>query len=120
VLHHVSLEVSPDDVDRTIELFGLLGFRRVPAPEPIAAFVTWLDHDGTQVHLIHTPDPTTPPMGHAGVVVPDFDAAVERLRTTGFEVEDSRELWGEPRSFALLPGGGRLELMGAPPPAASS
>jgi catechol 2,3-dioxygenase-like lactoylglutathione lyase family enzyme len=118
VLHHASIELTPDAVDRTIELFELLGFRRVPAPEPIAAFVSWVERDGTQVHFIHTPDPTTPPIGHAGVVAPDFDDAVGRLREAGFEVEDSRELWGEPRAFALLPGGGRLELMAAPPPSA--
>jgi catechol 2,3-dioxygenase-like lactoylglutathione lyase family enzyme len=118
MVHHVSLEVTPDDVERTIELFELLGFRRVPAPEPIAGFVSWVERDGTQVHVIHTPEATVPPLGHAGVVAADFDAAVGRLRGAGFEVEDSRELWGEPRAFVLLPGGGRLELMAAPPPAA--
>jgi hypothetical protein len=117
VLHHVSLEVPPEDVDRTIELFTLLGFGRVPAPDPIAPFVTWLERDGTQIHLIHTPEATAPPLGHAGVVAPDFEGAVARLRDAGFEVEDTRELWGEPRAFAVLPGGGRIELRAAPPPA---
>jgi hypothetical protein len=50
-------------------------------------------------------------------VASDFDAAISRLRGAGFEVEDARELWGEPRAFALLPGGGRVELIAAPPPA---
>jgi catechol 2,3-dioxygenase-like lactoylglutathione lyase family enzyme len=118
VLHHVSLEVPPDDVERTIELFTLLGFARVPAPDPIAPFVSWLERDGTQIHLIHTPEATVPPLGHAGVVASDFDSAVARLRDAGFEVEDTRELWGEPRAFAVLPGGGRIELMAAPPPPA--
>ena len=43
VLHHVSLEVAPDDVDRTIEFFGMVGFERIPAPASIAPFVTWLE-----------------------------------------------------------------------------
>ena len=118
MLHHVSLEVAPGDVERTIEFFELLGFARVPAPDPIASFVTWVEAEGTQIHLIHTPEPTAPQLGHAGVVAADFESAVERLRASGFEVEETRELWGAPRAFALLPGGGRLELMGAPPPAA--
>jgi hypothetical protein len=118
VLHHVSLEVTPNDVERTIELFALLGFARVPAPDPIAPFLTWLERDGTQIHLIHTPDATAPPLGHAGVVASDFEAAVARLRDAGFEVEDTRELWDESRAFALMPGGGRIELMAAPPPPA--
>jgi hypothetical protein len=119
VLHHVSLELRPEDVERSIELFELLGFERVPAPEPIAAFVSWIERDGTQIHFIHTPEPTTPQLGHPGVVSPDFEAAIGRLRDAGFEVEEARELWGERRAFAVLPGGGRLELMAAPPPSAS-
>ena len=39
-----------------------------------------------------------------------------RLRDAGFEVEGSRELWGEARAFALMPGGQRVEVMAAPPP----
>src|SRR3954453_3518460 len=100
MLHHVSLEVAPDDVDRTIEFFGLLGFKRIPAPDSIAPFVTWLEtpiarpsmsdrvrssrtarrpgsleSGTTQVHLIHTPEPTTPMLGHPAVVASDFDGA---------------------------------------------
>jgi len=64
MLHHVSLEIAPDDVERTVEFFGLLGFERIAAPDPIAPFVTWLEASTTQIHLIHTPEPTTPTLGH--------------------------------------------------------
>ena len=116
MLQHVSLEVPPDEVERTIEFWGLIGFERVKAPEPIAPFVTWLQREGTQIHLLHTEDATAPPLGHAAVVASDFDATVERLRKTGFEVEDTRELWGAQRAFALAPAGHRVEIMAAPPP----
>jgi catechol 2,3-dioxygenase-like lactoylglutathione lyase family enzyme len=116
VLHHVSLEVKPDDLDRTIELLELLGFERVPAPGPIAEYVTWVEREETQIHLIRTPEPTVPALGHPAVVATAFQATLDRLRDAGFEVEESRELWGEPRAFALLPGGGRIEVMAAPPP----
>ncbi len=115
MLHHVSLEVAPDDVERTVELLGLVGFDRIAAPEPIAPFVTWLEAGTTQIHLIHTPEPVTPMLGHPAVVAGDFDAAVGRLREAGFEVEEADELWGERRSFAVMPGGQRVELMAAPP-----
>jgi catechol 2,3-dioxygenase-like lactoylglutathione lyase family enzyme len=140
VLHHVSLEVAPDDVDRTIEFFGMVGFERIPAPASIAPFVTWLEAPiarpsmtervrasrtarrpgsleagTTQIHLIHTPEPTTPILGHPAVVPPDFDSAVRGLRGAGFTVEEADELWGERRSFAVMPGGQRVELMAAPP-----
>lgn len=115
MLHHVSLEVAPAEVDRTIEFFGLLGFTVLPAPASIAQFVSWLEADGTQIHLIHTPEPTTPVLGHPAVVATEFESAVSRLREAGFEVEHADELWGKPRAFALMPGGGRVELMAAPP-----
>jgi catechol 2,3-dioxygenase-like lactoylglutathione lyase family enzyme len=115
VLHHVSLEVAPSEVDRTIEFFELLGFTVLPAPDSIAPFVSWLESDGTQIHLIHTPEPTTPVLGHPAVVAPEFEATVSRLREAGFEVEGADELWGEARAFALMPSGGRVELMAAPP-----
>jgi catechol 2,3-dioxygenase-like lactoylglutathione lyase family enzyme len=115
VLHHVSLEIAPDDAERTVEFFGLLGFERIPAPDPIAPFVTWLEAGTTQVHLIHTPVPTTPTLGHPAVVASDFDATVAGLRNAGFQVEKADELWGERRGFAVLPGGQRVEVMAAPP-----
>jgi catechol 2,3-dioxygenase-like lactoylglutathione lyase family enzyme len=115
VLHHVSLEVAPDEVERTVEFFGLLGFDRLPAPDSIDPFVTWLEAGATQIHLIHTPEPTTPALGHPAVVVADFDAAVGGLRDAGFQFEEADELWGERRGFAVMPGGGPVELMAAPP-----
>src|SRR5215212_4963867 len=115
VLHHVSLEVAPDDVERTVAFLGVLGFERIPAPDSIAPFVTWLEAGATQIHLIHTPEPTRPALGHPAVVARDFDAAIRGLRDAGFEVEDADELWGERRSFAVMPGGQRVEVMAAPP-----
>jgi catechol 2,3-dioxygenase-like lactoylglutathione lyase family enzyme len=117
MLQHVSLEVHPDKVERMVEFWRLVGFESVPAPEPIAAFVTWLQSDGTQIHLLHNEAATAPPLGHAAVVAEDFDATVERLRDAGFEVEDAQELWGASRAFALAPGGHRVELMAASPTA---
>ena len=115
MLHHVSLEVAPDDVERTVEFFDALGFNRIQAPGSIAPFVTWLEAGTTQIHLIHTPEPTTPVLGHPAVVAGDFDAAVGRLRAAGYTVEDADELWGERRSFAVMPSGQRVEVMAAPP-----
>lgn len=115
MLQHVSLEVPQDQVARTIEFWGLLGFKPSEAPEPIAPYVTWLQREGTQIHLIHTDEATVPQLGHAAVVAADFDAAVGRLRAAEFEVTDARELWGASRAFAIAPAGHRVELMASPP-----
>jgi hypothetical protein len=62
MLHHVSIEIPPDEVDKSVEFWG------------------------------------------------------QRLRDAGFQVEDTRQLWGADRAFAIAPGGHRVELMAEPPP----
>jgi hypothetical protein len=117
VLHHVSIEVRPDDAERVLEFLGLIGFQRVDAPGEIAEYVDWVEHEGTQVHLIRTPEPAVQHLGHPAFVAADFDSTAASLRNAGFEFEESRQLWGEKRGFATLPGGQKVELMAAPPPA---
>ena len=41
MLHHVSLEIHPDEAERLLELLGLIGFERVEAPEEIAEYVNF-------------------------------------------------------------------------------
>lgn len=114
MLHHVGIEIAPGDVERAAELFELIGFERVEPPPTLAEF-TWLERDGTQVHLMPEEVPVAPPRGHLAVVVPDFEPTLERLRERGFEVERRREHWGAPRAGVTAPGGHRVELMQAPP-----
>lgn len=116
MLHHVSLEVLPEQVEPSVDFWGLLGFERIAAPDPIAGFVAWFERGPSQIHLIQSTDPTVPRAGHAAVVVDDFQTTFDGLVAAGFEVEESRELWGERRAFATAPGGHLVELMAAPPP----
>jgi catechol 2,3-dioxygenase-like lactoylglutathione lyase family enzyme len=115
MLHHVTLEVASEDIERMIELWRLLGFEEVEPPVDLAATFTWLEHEGTQIHLMRTESPTAPRHGHVAVVVPDFAAALERLRASDFKVVSKRERWGSPRAEAIAPGGHRVELMETPP-----
>ena len=73
MLHHVGIEVAPGDLERAVELFELLGFARVEPPPSLRDGFTWLERDGTQVHLMHEPRPVAPPRAHLAVVVPDFE-----------------------------------------------
>ncbi|HEY2716712.1 MAG TPA: VOC family protein [Solirubrobacterales bacterium] len=118
MLQHVGIEILPADVDRAALLFELLGFEPVEPPPTLADGYTWLERNGTQVHLMHEADPVVPPRAHVAVHVPDFDAAHARLRDHGFDPVPGREHWGTPRSLVTLPGGQRIELMATPPPAA--
>jgi catechol 2,3-dioxygenase-like lactoylglutathione lyase family enzyme len=115
VLQHVTLEVAPEDVGRSLEFWRLLGFERVEPPAALAETFVWVEREGTQIHLERNPSPVVPPHGHAAVVAPDFDRAVERLREAGFEVTPGRPHWGAPRAKAIAPGGHTVELMASAP-----
>jgi hypothetical protein len=117
VLQHVSIEIAPDEVEAVVEFWGLLGFERVESPEALGGYVTWLERSGTQIHLIHTDEASVPVLGHAAVVVDDFEDTLSRVAAAGHEVGETRQLWGARRAFAISPGGHRVELMAAPPPA---
>ena len=114
MLHHAGIEVAPADVEAAVGFFELIGFARVEPPPTLAEY-SWLEREGTQVHLMPEEEPTVPSPGHLAVVVADFEETVGRLREGGFEVEPKREHWGEPRALAIAPGGHRVELMAAPP-----
>lgn len=114
MLHHVGIEVAPADIEAAAGFFELLGFQRVEPPAALRIY-TWLDRDGTQVHLMPEEEPTVPSRGHLAVVIDDFDATVARLKEAGFEVESKRAHWGAARALAHAPGGHRVELMAAPP-----
>lgn len=114
MLHHVGIEVAPAEIERTVELWQLLGFELVEPPPSLREF-TWLEREGTQVHLMPTESPTVPPRGHTAIVVADFEGTVAALSERGFEVERGREHWGASRARVLGPGGHRVELMAAPP-----
>ncbi len=119
MLHHVSIEVHPDEAEACADGWELLGFKRIETPEELGGYVTWLERRGTQIHLIHSEQPTIPQLGHPAVAVEDFEATFAALADAGLEPERHRELWGEPRAFVVLPGGHRVELMAAPPAAPS-
>jgi len=115
MLQHVTLEVAPADIERSVEFWALLGFRQVEPPAALADTFTWVEREGTQIHLERNESPVVPPHGHAAVVVADFEQAVERLTEHGFEVSRGREHWGAPRAKTIAPSGHRVEFMAAAP-----
>src|SRR6476659_1198462 len=73
MLQHVTLEVSTGDIERSVAFWRLLGFERVEPPAALAETFTWLERNGTQIHLERNDSPTVPPHGHAAVVVEDCE-----------------------------------------------
>jgi predicted enzyme related to lactoylglutathione lyase len=114
VLHHVGIEVVPEDVEAAVEFFETLGFKHVEPPPTLRRY-TWLEREGTQIHLMPETEPTVPSPGHLAVVVDDHAATLERLRERGFKLEEKGNHWGSRRTIAFAPGGHRVELMEFPP-----
>ena len=115
MLQHVALETRRNDVEAAVAFWALVGFERVEAPESLRDRAVWVQRAGTQIHLLFAEDPIVPPQGHAAVVVEDYDATLERLRTAGFDPEPRAQHWGAPRAYVRAPGGHLVEVMAAPP-----
>src|SRR6185436_5969199 len=117
MLQHVTLELRREDWPAAKHFWSMVGFEQVDPPGPLGEGSAWVERGGTQIHLQWHDEPVVPPSGHAAVVVDDWDGVVARLREEGFKVEEQTRYWGAGRCFVRAPGGHRVELMAAPPPA---
>jgi catechol 2,3-dioxygenase-like lactoylglutathione lyase family enzyme len=116
MLQHVSLEVRPDQVRDCVAFWELLGFREIEPPPLLRDRFTWVEREGTQIHLVPVDEPAVPREGHTAVVAPDDgEATVERLRAYGFDPRPGSNAWNAPRWFVHDPAGHRVEVMSAPP-----
>ena len=115
MLHHVGIEVAPADIERSVELWQLLGFELV---EPPAV--------AQRVHLAGTRGDPGPPDADRvadGAAARPHRGRRRRLRgdlrrpaaSTASRSSAGREHWGAPRALVIAPGGHRVELMAAPP-----
>jgi hypothetical protein len=69
VLHHVGIELHPAEMEAAVDFFELIGFERVEPPATLREY-TWLEREGTQVHLMPEEEPAVPSPGHIAVVAP--------------------------------------------------
>src|SRR5438270_9575184 len=98
MIHHDTRHTRPSDIERCVEFYGLLGFSQVQPPPGIAGRAVWLQHRGTQIHLM-LDEEATPERGHVAVLLDDYAPTVAALRAAGIEVQPRAEHWGSPRSY---------------------
>jgi len=115
VLQHVSLEVRPDQVRDCVAFWELLGFTEIEPPPILPDRFTWVERDGTHIHLVPVDDPAVPTEGHTAVVAPEGETTVQTLREHGYEPRPGSNAWDAPRWFVTDPAGHRVEVMSAPP-----
>ena len=89
MLQHVSVEVRPEQVDACVAFWALLGFEQVTPPGELAERFTWVEREGTQIHLMPFEEPSTR-CGHLAVVVEDPEPVLGSLRERGFELRRAR------------------------------
>jgi len=114
MIQHVTRQVPPMRLQDCVDFYALLGFEPVSVPATIGGGVRWVEHRGTQIHLMPV-DGARPAPGHVAVVVDAYDETLAMLRDAGHGVEPRREHWGSPRSFVSDPAGNLVEVMAWPP-----
>lgn len=115
MLHHVALEITLADLERSLELWSIIGFERVPEPPKLSGRFVWVEGGGTQIHLALVEEPVVPQLGHAAVVAEDLEVIERRLAGAGFGLLRKSHLWGARRIGVVAPGGHQVEVMAAPP-----
>lgn len=115
MLQHVTLEVRAEQVAACVGFWALLGFTEMMPPPRLRDRFTWLEREGTHIHLVPVDAPVAAREGHVAVVAPDYAQALDALTRAGFEPRPGSNAWDAPRSFVRDPAGHRVEIMSAPP-----
>ena len=79
MLQHVTLEVTPAQVRACVAFWELLGFTEMEPPPLLRDRFTWVEREGTQIHLVPVDDPIAAREGHVAVLADDYDATLARL-----------------------------------------
>jgi glyoxylase I family protein len=108
-IHHVSLTV--DELDPAVAFYRRLGLESLPRPD-LGIPGAWLGAGDQQVHLIELADAGPHRVGdHVAFGTADVDAAAERLRADGLEVDGPTDVAPAGRqAFVKDPSGNMVEL----------
>jgi catechol 2,3-dioxygenase-like lactoylglutathione lyase family enzyme len=115
MLQHVTLEVRAEQVEACVAFWALLGFERVTPPPLLRDRFTWVQREGTQIHLMPVEAPVVAAEGHVAVVAGDYEATLAALAAAGFATRPGVDAWNAPREFTRDPAGHRVEVMSAAP-----
>jgi catechol 2,3-dioxygenase-like lactoylglutathione lyase family enzyme len=116
MIQHVTRQIRPDQLDRCVSFYELLGYSPIAAPASVGARAVWLAHarGGPDLHLL-VDDEAAAERGHVAFVVSPYEEVLARLEEAGFGVEPRREHWGSPRAYVRDPASNLVELMAKAP-----
>lgn len=108
---HVQVTAPDELVEETCEWYrSCLGLDEMTKPQGTRPKGGWFRAGDQEVHVSvdeHNPHKTA----HFGMVVTDFNAAVERLRGAGCHIEQASEIPGRHRCFTRDPAGNKIEIV---------
>src|SRR4051795_12769852 len=99
MLQHVTLEVRQAQVRPCVAFWELLGFTEMEPPPLLRDRFTWMEREGTQIHLVPVDDPIAAREGHVAIVAGDYEATLTRLNAVVFELRAGSNAWNAPRVF---------------------
>ncbi|MFN2588498.1 MAG: VOC family protein [Actinomycetota bacterium] len=107
---HVQVTAPEELVDDTCEWYrSCLGLEEMPKPQGTRPQGGWFHAGGQEIHVSvdeHNPHKTA----HFGIVVTDFQGAIDRLREAGCHIEQATEIPGRHRFYTRDPAGNRIEI----------
>jgi catechol 2,3-dioxygenase-like lactoylglutathione lyase family enzyme len=117
-LDHVQLAMPPGREDEAEEFYsGLLGFTRIPKPEPMASRGgCWFAAGPVALHLGAEADFRPARKAHPALVVVDLADLVAVARAAGVEVRPNPDQPDGAGCYVDDPFGNRIELIADPPP----
>jgi catechol 2,3-dioxygenase-like lactoylglutathione lyase family enzyme len=112
-LDHVQLAMPPGGEDEAEGFYaGVLGFTRLPKPEPMASRGgCWFTSGAATVHLGVESDFRPAKKAHPALVVRDLPALEAALRAAGTEVRPNPDQPAGAGSYIDDPFGNRIELI---------
>ena len=112
-LDHVQLAMPPGREDEADAFYcGVLGFRSVPKPEPLASRGgRWYTSGAAQLHLGVEADFRAARKAHPALLVTDLSELSERLDRLDFTWRWDDEMAGVRRIYVDDPFGNRVELI---------
>src|SRR3954464_3017293 len=99
MLQNASLEVPPDRVRECVAFWQMLGFEEMEPPPRLGGRFTWVQREGTQIHLTPGVDRMNRREGPVAVVAPDYETSLRLLLDAGFELRAGSNAWDAPRAF---------------------
>jgi len=109
-LDHVAVSAPQELADEVVAWYrDVLGLVPVDKPPGAREAGAWLRAGEQEVHVSIAPH-NPPESAHFCLVVDDFGAAVETLRSAGCHIEQARVITGRRRFFTRDPAGNKIEI----------